>query len=95
MVITSNDIKAAKKKERTRELGAEGRRWFDLKRTSTLVQRGMAHNNPKVYFMKLNNSSSDPHPAQNVSAKNNLYPIPLSELQNNQALTLGSQNPGY
>ncbi|MDB5135646.1 MAG: RagB/SusD protein [Mucilaginibacter sp.] len=81
--------------ERTRELGGEGWRWFDLKRTGTLVQRVMAHNNPKAYYEAKNGSTDDPHPAQNVSAKNNLYPIPLSELQNNQALNLNSQNPGY
>ena len=81
--------------ERTRELGGEGWRWFDLKRTGTLVQRVMANNNPRAYYMALNNTTTDPHPAQNVSAKNNLYPIPLAELQNNQALNLNSQNPGY
>lgn len=81
--------------ERSRELGGEGWRWFDLKRTGTLVQRVMAYNNPRAYYMALNNTTSDPHPAQNVSAKNNLYPIPLAELQNNQALNLNNQNPGY
>jgi len=81
--------------ERSRELGCEGWRWFDLKRTNTLVQRVMRYNNPKADFMKKNNASSDPHPAQNVTQKNNLYPIPLSELQNNLSLNLNSQNPGY
>lgn len=81
--------------ERTRELGGEGWRWFDLKRTGTLVQRVKAYNDPKAYYMALNNTTSDPHPAQNVTEKNNLYPIPLAELQNNQALNLNSQNPGY
>jgi hypothetical protein len=41
------------------------------------------------------NGTGDPHPAQNVSEKNNLYPIPLSELQTNAALSLNDQNPGY
>jgi hypothetical protein len=81
--------------ERSRELGGEGWRWFDLKRTGTLVQRVKLHNDPKAEFMLKNGSTDDPHPAQNVSDKNNLYPIPLSELQNNQALNLNSQNPGY
>ncbi|HEY8928842.1 MAG TPA: RagB/SusD family nutrient uptake outer membrane protein [Mucilaginibacter sp.] len=81
--------------ERTRELGAEGWRWFDLKRTGTLVQRLKRYNDPKRDFMKKNNSTDDPHPAQNVSDKNYLYPIPLSELQNNAALGLKAQNPGY
>ncbi|MDP9076948.1 MAG: RagB/SusD family nutrient uptake outer membrane protein [Bacteroidota bacterium] len=92
---SQDDLREIIMDERSRELGAEGWRWFDLKRTGTLVQRVMAHNNPKAMYMKLNGTPDDPHPAQNVSAKNNLYPIPLSELQNNQALTLGSQNPGY
>lgn len=81
--------------ERVRELGGEGWRWFDLKRTGTLVNSVMAHNNPKLYYMTKNHTLVDAHPAQNVSAKNNLYPIPLAELQNNSALTLTSQNPGY
>jgi len=80
--------------ERSRELGAEGWRWFDLKRTNLLIKRVGMHNNPKIQFGG-SNPASDPHPAQNVSQKNYLYPIPLSELQNNQALTLSSQNPGY
>jgi|GEM_PF-61612 len=81
--------------ERSRELGAEGWRWFDLKRTGTLVQRLKRYNDPKRDFMTKNNSTTDPHPAQNVSAKNNLFPIPLTELQNNAALGLKAQNPGY
>jgi len=38
---------------------------------------------------------NDPHPAQNISDKNSLYPIPLNELQTNSALSLTDQNPGY
>ncbi len=81
--------------ERSRELGAEGWRWYDLKRTGTLVQRVQRYDDPQRDFEKKNGTTSDPHPAQNVSAKNNLYPIPLTELQNNPALGLKSQNPGY
>jgi len=80
--------------ERMRELGGEGWRWFDLKRTGTLVARVQQHNNPRAYYVVLN-GPSDPHPAQNITAKNNLYPIPLSELQTNAALSLTDQNPGY
>lgn len=79
--------------ERIRELGGEGWRWFDLKRTGTLVSRVQTHNNPRAHYIQSN--PQDPHPAQNVSAKNNLYPIPLSELQTNPALSLTDQNPGY
>jgi starch-binding outer membrane protein, SusD/RagB family len=80
--------------ERSRELGGEGWRWFDLKRTGTLVARVLQHDNPRPYYVAIN-GSGDPHPAQNVSAQNNLYPIPLSELQTNPALSLNDQNPGY
>lgn len=81
--------------ERSRELGAEGWRWYDLKRTGTLVQRVKRYNDPHRDFLLKNGGTSDPHPVQNVSDKNNLFPIPLSELQNNRALGLKAQNPGY
>ena len=77
--------------ERSRELGAEGWRWFDLKRTGLLVSLVQQRDNPYVE----RGGGADPHPKQNVSTKNLLYPIPLSELQNNPALGLKSQNPGY
>ena len=80
--------------ERSRELGGEGWRWFDLKRTNTLVQRVLTHDNPRPYYVA-RNGEGDPHLPQNVSDMNYLYPIPLSELQNNPALSLTSQNPGY
>jgi len=80
--------------ERTRELGGEGWRWFDLKRTGTLVARVQRYDNPRAYYVPIN-GAGDPHPAQNVSEKNNLYPIPLNELQTNAALSLTDQNPGY
>ncbi len=80
--------------ERIRELGGEGWRWFDLKRTGTLVARVQLHNNPRAHYVPIN-GEGDAHPAQNISAQNNLYPIPLAELQTNQALSLTDQNPGY
>lgn len=75
--------------ERTRELGAEGWRWFDLKRTGTLLSRVLQYNNPQVTY---NNTA---YATQQISAKNLVLPIPLNELQTNQALTLADQNPGY
>lgn len=81
--------------ERSRELGAEGWRWFDLKRTGTLLARVKRYDDPQRDFLKKNGSTSDPHPAQNISEKNLLFPIPLNELQNNPALGLKAQNPGY
>jgi tetratricopeptide (TPR) repeat protein len=80
--------------ERTRELGGEGWRWYDLKRTGTLVSRVQRYDNPRAYYVPIN-GPGDPHPAQNISDKNNLYPIPLNELQTNSALSLSDQNPGY
>jgi tetratricopeptide (TPR) repeat protein len=77
--------------ERSRELGAEGWRWFDLKRTGLLVTLVQQRDNPYVE----RGGGSDPHPKQNISSKNLLYPIPLTELQNNPALGLKAQNPGY
>lgn len=77
--------------ERSRELGAEGWRWFDLKRTGLLVTLVQQRDNPYIE----RGGGSDPHPKQNISSKNLLYPIPLTELQNNPALGLKAQNPGY
>ncbi|HVU56259.1 MAG TPA: RagB/SusD family nutrient uptake outer membrane protein [Puia sp.] len=91
---TQTELRTELLDERMRELGGEGWRWFDLKRTGTLVSRVMTHNNPRAYYVTIN-GSGDPHPAQNVSDKNNLYPIPLNELQTNSALSLTDQNPGY
>jgi len=77
--------------ERSRELGAEGWRWFDLKRTGLLVKLVQQRDNPYIE----RGGGNDPHPKQNISAKNMLFPIPLTELQNNAALGLKAQNPGY
>jgi starch-binding outer membrane protein, SusD/RagB family len=77
--------------ERSRELGGEGWRWFDLKRTGLLVSLVNQRDNPYVE----RGGGNDPHPKQNVTAKNMLFPIPLTELQNNPALGLKAQNPGY
>jgi len=91
---TQTELRTELLDERMRELGGEGWRWFDLKRTGTLVSRVMAHNNPRAYYVTIN-GNGDPHPAQNISDKNSLYPIPLNELQTNSALSLTDQNPGY
>lgn len=75
--------------ERTRELGAEGWRWFDLKRTGTLLSRVLLYNNPQVTY---NNAA---YATQQISTKNLVLPIPLNELQTNPGLTLADQNSGY
>jgi hypothetical protein len=65
--------------ERMRELGFEGWRWFDLKRTGKLLSQTMA-NNPDASAM---------------TEKNLLYPIAAKEFETNAALKPGDQNPGY
>jgi tetratricopeptide (TPR) repeat protein len=91
---TQVELRTELLEERSRELGGEGWRWFDLKRTGTLVSRVLQHNNPRAYYVQIN-GSGDAHPAQDISAINYLYPIPLAELQTNPALSLSDQNPGY
>lgn len=66
--------------ERMRELGFEGWRWFDLKRSGTLLAEVKAHN---------------PDAAPNMQEKHLLYPIPAREFENNAALQPSDQNPGY
>jgi hypothetical protein len=66
--------------ERMRELGFEGWRWFDLKRTGTLLN-----------IVKANNPDATP----NILAKHLLYPIPAREFENNPKLTPEDQNEGY
>ena len=66
--------------ERMRELGFEGWRWFDLKRTGTLLNTVKAYN---------------PDAASNMQAKHVLYPIPAKEFENNPRLKPEDQNTGY
>lgn len=66
--------------ERMRELGFEGWRWFDLKRTGTLLN-----------VVKANNPDATP----NIQARHLLYPIPAREFENNPKLTPADQNEGY
>jgi hypothetical protein len=63
-----------------RELGFEGWRWFDLKRTGTLLDSTKAHNIDA---------------APNMLPKHLLYPIPAKEFENNPALKPADQNEGY
>jgi hypothetical protein len=66
--------------ERMRELGFEGWRWFDLKRTGTLLNTVKAYN---------------PDAAPNMQTKHLLYPIPAKEFENNPRLKPEDQNTGY
>jgi hypothetical protein len=66
--------------ERARELLGEMHRWFDLKRTGTLVERVKKHN---------------PDGGPNIQPFHTLRPIPSDQLDrvtNKQEFT---QNPGY
>lgn len=66
--------------ERARELVGEVNRWMDLKRTSTLIERVLAHN---------------PHAAMNNAIKDKHYyrPIPQTEIDASQGTI--TQNDGY
>lgn len=79
-VLTQPALRDAILTERMKELAFEGWRWYDLKRTGKLVELAKAHN---------------PRAAANVAVKNNLFPIPLSEINNNDGISPTDQNPGY
>lgn len=67
-------------KERMRELGFEGWRWFDLKRTGKLIDQVKAYN---------------PDAAPNIADKNLLFPLSAREFELNRSLEPGDQNPGF
>lgn len=72
--------------ERARELYAERTRWEDLRRTRQLVR----------YNVEFARSISSVADMQNTKGETKWYrPIPATEINNNSALTLESQNPGY
>lgn len=72
--------------ERARELLGEYHRWFDLKRTGTLVQRNLDHNR------EVRNLSSSPFGDGTLKV---LRPIPQLIIDLNEALGPEDQNPGY
>ncbi len=67
-------------KERMRELGFEGWRWSDLKRTGKLITQ-----------TKTNNPDAAPY----ITEKNVLLPISSREFELNRSLKPADQNPGY
>jgi hypothetical protein len=79
-VPTQDQLRKELMLERMRELGFEGWRWFDLKRTGTLLAEVKAHN---------------PDATPNMQEKHLFYPIPAREFENNAALQPSDQNPGY
>lgn len=78
--LSQSQLRDAILNERMKELCFEGWRWFDLKRTGKLVQLA-GQNNPRAMGK--------------VADKNNLFPIPLSEINNNDGINPEHQNPGY
>ena len=66
--------------ERMRELGFEGWRWFDLKRTGKLISQTKTYN---------------PDATNYITEKNQLLPISSKEFELNRALKPTDQNPGY
>lgn len=72
--------------ERARELLGEYHRWFDLKRTGTLVERNLLHNR------EVRDLGSNPF---GDGTQKILRPIPQSVINLNEALSADDQNPGY
>ena len=63
-----------------RELGFEGWRWFDLKRTGKLIDQVKTYN---------------PDAASYITDKNLLFPISSREFELNRSLKPNDQNPGF
>ena len=72
--------------ERARELYAERTRWFDLKRTKQLVKYNVAFARSIADRSKMCNSKGE---------VKWLRPIPEDEINNNLAISVADQNPGY
>jgi hypothetical protein len=77
---TQQELRDELLKERMRELGFEGWRWCDLKRTGKLITQIKAYN---------------PDAAPYISNKNLLYPISAREFELNRSLKPGDQNTGF
>ncbi|PZR22854.1 MAG: hypothetical protein DI535_25255 [Citrobacter freundii] len=67
-------------KERMRELGFEGWRWCDLKRSGKLISQTKTYN---------------PDAAPYITDKNLLFPISSREFELNRSLKPSDQNPGF
>jgi hypothetical protein len=77
---TQQELRDELLKERMRELGFEGWRWCDLKRTGKLITQTKAYN---------------PDAAPYITNKNLLLPVPAREFELNRSLQPGDQNPGF
>jgi len=77
---TQQEMRDELLKERMRELGFEGWRWCDLKRTGKLITQTKAYN---------------PDATNYISNKNLLFPISSREFELNRSLKPSDQNPGF
>lgn len=77
---TQQELRDELLKERMRELGFEGWRWCDLKRTGKLIESTKANN---------------PDATNYISEKNLLFPISAREFELNRSLKPSDQNPGF
>ena len=84
LVQTQAGLRQAIEKERRLELNMEGHRWFDLVRTGRAIT--VMNNHFTKYQIK--NGST----VVQIDSHNLLFPVPLSEINTNPALT---QNQGY
>jgi hypothetical protein len=77
---TQQEMRDELLKERMRELGFEGWRWCDLKRTGKLIDQTKTYN---------------PDATNYISNKNLLFPISSREFELNRSLKPSDQNPGF
>jgi len=90
--------------ERSRELGGEGHRKLDLFRWGTFLST-VANLVAVIPVQAPSSSSSSTYgytgrtsalaPYKNVSARDTIFPIPISELTLNPAIPFSAQNPGW
>jgi len=77
---TQQELRDELLKERMRELGFEGWRWCDLKRTGKLITQIKAYNTDAAPY---------------IANKNVLFPISSREFELNRSLRPGDQNTGF
>lgn len=77
---SQDELRTELLKERMRELGFEGWRWCDLKRTGKLIEQTKTYNS---------------NATASISDKNLLFPISAREFELNRSLRPSDQNPGF
>lgn len=81
--LSKDDFISTIWRERAHEFMLEGKRWFDLKRMGY-----------EIATQKIQ-SSGDSRKIEFWGLEDWLFPIPQQEIDNNDALTVADQNPGY